>query len=488
MSEEQPTKRRRKPRAVSLDEALTPSETGDLSTPNAAADAQASPRSAKPRKSRAKAPKAPGAALPPTNSQIDPFEAALAKAALIEQALASEDAANIEVVADYSALAALQGQAQLTPAASDPRWVAAWLGVPAPSATTETSAHEDSWTTETPATLIDLSSSCEDPPFDAPSFDELSGAGDTRVYQELHEDEPAPREAPRDLARPVASYQLNSVVHDPGKLDYLVRARQAAQAQAQLVQPRVAVPHLSPWTIAAGVAAPLLALSAWGMLNAVRGHADATLVGASAAAQPATATGRDPAMDYQRGLQLLDSGRARDGLALLQSAADAGLAPAQYRLAKIYEHGDGAPRDLNAAREWTERAARGGNCRAMHDLGVYYAQGESVQRNETLAFSWFQQAASLGVVDSQYNLGLLYQHGRGVEANVDNALFWFLVAARQHDLNAIDRAVTLAAQMAPDQVERAQARARRFEARQSDPLANGGGASCAAPLERPENS
>jgi localization factor PodJL len=122
---------------------------------------------------------------------------------------------------------------------------------------------------------------------------------------------------------------------------------------------------------------------------------------------------------------------------------------------------------------------------------VFYARGDAVARNDATAFGWFQQAAEFGVADSQYNLGLLYQHGHGVEPNVEQALYWFLVAARQHDLNAIDRAVALAAEMAPDQVARVQARARRFQPRHADLVANEGlapDASCAAGSERPENS
>jgi TPR repeat protein len=442
---------------------------------------------AKPRAGRKQKP----ATAAPTAPPPDRFETVVAAAALIERSLALEDATREQAAAVVPDPA--PEPAWPAPSQSDPPWVAAWVrGVNAETSFGQGDTQDAA--VAAPVTVAQLGvpsladAPDDEPPFDAPSIDELCGAGDVETAQKTIDICDAPIE---QVAPQTHSYHEPApVVHDPARLEYLRRAREAAQAHSLTQSAERRVPQISPWTIAAGMAAPLLAIGAWTVLHAIGGDRETAVSGSTASAQPTDA--RDPLLDYQRGLQLLGTSRARDGLALLQSAAQAGLAPAQYRLAKIYEHGEGAPRDLNAAREWTERAARGGNCRAMHDLGVYYAQGDAVQRNEALAFSWFQQAAELGVVDSQYNLGLLYQYGRGVQASADHALYWFLVAARQHDLNAVDRAVTLASQMAPEQVERAQALARRFEARSADPIANGAtsnttGASCAAHLERPQN-
>jgi localization factor PodJL len=146
---------------------------------------------------------------------------------------------------------------------------------------------------------------------------------------------------------------------------------------------------------------------------------------------------------------------------------------AQYRLAKLYERGEGVPPNLSQARQWTERAAASGNRRAMHDLGVYFARGEGAPLDEAAAFRWFRQAAELGVADSQYNLGVLYQQGRGVTANPAEALFWFTVAARQGDEGAAERATALERQLTPMQVEQARARAQAFRPRAASAVANG---------------
>lgn len=181
----------------------------------------------------------------------------------------------------------------------------------------------------------------------------------------------------------------------------------------------------------------------------------------------------DLTAQYELALQRLSAGRTQEGVTLLRRSADRGLAMAQYRLAKLYERGEGVPADLTQARQWTERAAAGGNRRAMHDLGVYFARGEGAPLDEAAAFRWFRQAAELGVADSQYNLGVLYQQGRGVGASASEAMFWFLVAARQGDNDAGARAQALQQTLQPIQVEQARARAQAFRPRAASAQANG---------------
>lgn len=181
----------------------------------------------------------------------------------------------------------------------------------------------------------------------------------------------------------------------------------------------------------------------------------------------------DAVAQYELGLQRLAASQTPEGVALLRRAANQGLAMAQYRLAKLFERGEGLPPDIQQARQWTERAAAAGNRKAMHDLGVYYARGEGAPLDEATAFRWFRQAADLGVADSQFNLGVLYQQGRGTDADAGEALYWFSVAARSGDNDARARAATLEAQLPPDIVQRARARAAAFTAKPASARANG---------------
>ncbi len=181
----------------------------------------------------------------------------------------------------------------------------------------------------------------------------------------------------------------------------------------------------------------------------------------------------DAVAQYELGLQRLAGNQTPEGVALLRRAANQGLAMAQYRLAKLFERGEGVPSDIAQARQWTERAAAAGNRKAMHDLGVYYARGEGAPLDEATAFRWFKQAAELGVADSQFNLGVLYQQGRGAAANANEALFWFAVAARSGDNDARARAATLEAQLSPELVQQVRGRASTYTARPASARANG---------------
>lgn len=193
----------------------------------------------------------------------------------------------------------------------------------------------------------------------------------------------------------------------------------------------------------------------------------------AAVAQQARAPELPPQERYASALRLLEAGDAAGAMTDLRDLAQAGFVIAQYRLAKLYESGEGVAPDLAQARLWTERAAAGGNRNAMHDLGVYYVRGEGAPRDEATAFRWFQAAAERDLADSQYNLGVLYEQGRGVEANAGEALFWFRLAARQGDAAAAERAADLEITLSPFEIEQAEARLAEFRPTPADPVANG---------------
>ncbi len=382
-----------------------------------------------------------------------------------------------------------------------------------------------------PAVSAELSPAAE-PAAPVPAIDEDILAEDPIADQVRAGLEPAGDSfwaPPPDEGADIAAFKANDIqgpIDEPqseaptGKNAYLAHARRAAQAQSQ-PKPRpeaVPTPKLSlrgssrvvVWG-AAGVIALLLIGGAryWVQQNAPA--PDAAPVEPSAAPAPdplaleapvdetltitAPMEGETPTIagplaprnvsleqaaqsgdlvaQYELALQRLSAGRSQEGVALLRGAADRGFAMAQYRLAKLYERGEGVQADLAMARQWTERAAAAGNRRAMHDLGVYFARGEGAPLDEAAAFRWFRQAAELGVADSQYNLGILYQQGRGVNASASEALFWFLVAARQGDQDASTRAIALEAQLTQAQVGQARARAEAFRPRAASAIANG---------------
>ena len=172
-------------------------------------------------------------------------------------------------------------------------------------------------------------------------------------------------------------------------------------------------------------------------------------------------------------MQALQDGDIAEGARLIQEAAQAGLPMAQYRLSKLYERGQGVPRDLTQSRTWTERAANNGNVKAMHDLAVFFAEGEGGPQSYAGSVQWFRKAADYGLVDSQYNLGVLYEQGLGVTANPTEALYWFLVADKLGDTGAGAKAAEIAADLPQDAVAKATSLAERYQPKANDAAANG---------------
>ncbi len=181
----------------------------------------------------------------------------------------------------------------------------------------------------------------------------------------------------------------------------------------------------------------------------------------------------DPVALHDYALELLQSGEKTRGVQLLKDAASRGLVMAEYRLAKLYERGEGVPRDIAAARSWTEKAAIGGNRLAMHDLAVFYAEGDAGPQSYAAAVEWFRAASELGLVDSQYNLAVLYEQGLGVSQDKAEAAYWFEVAGRAGDQDASRRARAMLAEMQPTQGEAIKRKARAFNPKPQIARANG---------------
>jgi localization factor PodJL len=188
--------------------------------------------------------------------------------------------------------------------------------------------------------------------------------------------------------------------------------------------------------------------------------------------EQAAASG-DPVALYDLAGQLIGGEDKSRAIGLFREAANKGLVMAQYRLAKLYERGEGVPRDMSASRQWTERAAIGGNTKAMHDLAVFFAEGDAGPQSYVSAVQWFRQAADHGLVDSQFNLAVLYQDGRGVSQDLPEAAFWYELAGRAGDTDGRRRAGELLAQMDNAAAEQVRRRARAWNARPAIARANG---------------
>ena len=130
-----------------------------------------------------------------------------------------------------------------------------------------------------------------------------------------------------------------------------------------------------------------------------------------------------------------------------ERAAKKGLAPAQFRLASLYEKGIGVKKNLATARDLYRAAADKGHGKAMHNLAVLYAEGIAGPSDYRTAAEWFRKAADRGVTDSQYNLAVLYARGVGVEQNLAESYKWFFLAAKEGDKDAAQKRDEMAARL-----------------------------------------
>ncbi|MBB3903389.1 tetratricopeptide repeat protein [Methylobacterium brachythecii] len=159
---------------------------------------------------------------------------------------------------------------------------------------------------------------------------------------------------------------------------------------------------------------------------------------------------------------------------LYEKLADAGYAPAQFKLGSFFEKGSGVIRDLGQAKTWYGRAADRGNIRAMHNLAVLHAENPSASGKPDFATAstWFRRAAEYGVRDSQYNLAVLYARGLGVGQDLIQSYAWFSAAAVQGDEEAGKKRDDVAAKLAPKDLAAAKAVASAYKPKVADPSAN----------------
>jgi localization factor PodJL len=173
------------------------------------------------------------------------------------------------------------------------------------------------------------------------------------------------------------------------------------------------------------------------------------VAGAPRPAQAATqaAGGGNARQLYDQAIARQQAGDAAGAATLMRAAADTGDARSINRLAKMYERGEGVPRDPAQARALTERAASRGSRQAMHNLGVYYAEGEGPQRDLNKAAENFRRAANKGVTDSQFNLGAMAEQGLAGQRSDREAYYWYSVAGRNGDRDAAAKSRELAARL-----------------------------------------
>src|SRR5260370_16622319 len=114
------------------------------------------------------------------------------------------------------------------------------------------------------------------------------------------------------------------------------------------------------------------------------------------------------------GAVMLERGAEREGLRLVQHAADAGSPEGAHRLALVYAQGAaGRPRNDAKAVELFEKAAAAGHARAQLNLGILYLRGQGAAPDLVQARAWLEKAAASGDPQALYTLGRALSESSG---------------------------------------------------------------------------
>ena len=140
----------------------------------------------------------------------------------------------------------------------------------------------------------------------------------------------------------------------------------------------------------------------------------------------------------------------------LGQLAAAGNIDAQFRLGIAYVTGRGLPLDLQKARFWFEKAAKGGHVGAEqqlyslndHSNASPKSAGTSNVSDEMTTTAGLEQLAAAGNIDAQFRLGIAYVTGRGVPLDTQKAKLWFEKAAEGGHVGAEQQLLGLAVQSA----------------------------------------
>jgi len=139
-------------------------------------------------------------------------------------------------------------------------------------------------------------------------------------------------------------------------------------------------------------------------------------------------------------------------------AAERGDAPAQFKMALMYDRGQGMPQDYAEAVRWYRKAAEQGFVDAQYNLGSMYDSGVGVPQEYAEAVIWYRKAAEQGHANAQNNLGAKYGKGQGVPHSHAEAYVWLSIAAMSGNEGAIRGRDFAASRLSPGDLSAAQQR------------------------------
>ena len=138
--------------------------------------------------------------------------------------------------------------------------------------------------------------------------------------------------------------------------------------------------------------------------------------------------------------------------------AERGDASAQFKMALMYDLGQGMLQNYAEAVRWYRKAAEQSFVEAQYNLGCMYDSGEGVPQEYAEAVIWYRKAAERGHANAQKNLGAKYGRGQGVPQSHAEAYVWLSVALMSGNEAAIISRDYAGAKLSPEELSKAQKR------------------------------
>ncbi len=135
---------------------------------------------------------------------------------------------------------------------------------------------------------------------------------------------------------------------------------------------------------------------------------------------------------------------------------------ATYEEAIRHLDGKGVEQDLQQAVALLETAAQYGYAPAQHRLGLLLRDGVGVAADDERAMTWLRAAAEAGHAPAQLDLGRMYLDGRGTLRDPARAYGWLTLATAQMVPGASEARASALAALKPDEIQAAKAEARRL--------------------------
>ena len=159
--------------------------------------------------------------------------------------------------------------------------------------------------------------------------------------------------------------------------------------------------------------------------------------------------------DYENARRSFERGDYDAARKQFHALSSKGDAKAAFDLAHMYFSGVGVP--VSHSDGWTHllASANGGHPDAMVELAMRYASGMGTQQSLILASLWYRRAAHLGDSMAAFNLASMYEAGTEIAKDPLYAYAWYVIALKNGNMAARERADELRSKMLREDVERA---------------------------------